>query len=412
MAEAVESGSAARVGEMLARGVPANIRFDTGDVPLLRAARRNFTEVIRCLLKAGAEVDAQDSEDRGGETALMFAADRGSFEAVEILLDAGADVNLKSVRAATALSRAAMGSTRVHARIVRRLIEAGADVDRGASLTPLMLACGSATAESVEALIRGGAEVNIRTNEGTPLTEAVVAGNADAVTVLLNAGADPSLTIPNEHPDHDIAGRTPLELARAARHRRIVSLLRSATPGSTNGKIASVADSWQRIESHLTAEVRATLHSGAALPEIAAVERRLAVTLPDDLRASLRLHNGQSGQAGLIPSLVGAEAKFCLLSLDRIVGEWILWNELLESGDFRGLDAGPDRGVRDAWWHPAWIPVSASAAGDHHCVDLAPAPGGSCGQVITVNHDNPRRQRVAVSFGGWLNDIVDMLAAS
>jgi ankyrin repeat protein len=59
----------------------------------MKAADRNYTEVMRQLVAKGADLSLQDS---AGATALMWAAHRGYSEAVELLLSAGADVNVKN----------------------------------------------------------------------------------------------------------------------------------------------------------------------------------------------------------------------------------------------------------------------------------------------------------------------------
>ena len=87
------------------------------------AAHRNYTEVVKALLDAGADVHA------GDDMALRWAAESGCLEAVKILLavrthegqDAGADVHAGKDQALC--SAANRGNT----KIIKMLLDAGAD---------------------------------------------------------------------------------------------------------------------------------------------------------------------------------------------------------------------------------------------------------------------------------------------
>ncbi|ACB50810.1 hypothetical protein cce_1460 [Crocosphaera subtropica ATCC 51142] len=120
--------------------VGANIelgREDDGETPLINSAsdtyliypRRSYSidtiqvkqlEVIKTLLKAGANVNAKTIE---GWNALEAAANANNVEIVKILLSAGANVNTRDEWGDTVLSRAMRtGNT----EIIQLLIKAGA----------------------------------------------------------------------------------------------------------------------------------------------------------------------------------------------------------------------------------------------------------------------------------------------
>lgn len=86
------------------------------------AAINGHTEVIRALLKGGAQVDEKDA---GRATALFHAAIHDHKGALRELLTAGADVNVKNAKGLSALHVAAF---RGCSRTVPLLIAAGADV--------------------------------------------------------------------------------------------------------------------------------------------------------------------------------------------------------------------------------------------------------------------------------------------
>jgi len=171
----------------------------------------------------------------------------------------------------------------------------------------------------------------------------------------------------------------------------------------------SIVRSWQRIEAWLAAHARAiakSLRKGATTTEVARLEERLGVTLPKDFQESCVLHDGQKGEADLIPIGYGT---YFLLPLRKIPGEQKIWHDVLKSGDFLGLQGQPDEGVASDWWNPGWIPFASNGAGDNLCLDMAPTSKGTSGQVIKVEHDKAERTLLARSFGEWLQGLAASL---
>lgn len=166
---------------------------------------------------------------------------------------------------------------------------------------------------------------------------------------------------------------------------------------------------WQRIDLWLqanTPQIFETLQSGASDAGIAEFETILSIKLPEDVKASYRIHNGQFAysldEKGLIE---GRE----FLSLERIRDEWEVWKELLDSEQFEGCESEPDLGIRNDWWNDKWIPITYDGAGNHDCLDLDPADDGTVGQIITMWHDSSDREMVASSLRQWLQKYADGL---
>ncbi len=65
------------------------------DVLLLKAAQTGNLPQVQAILAQGANIDAID---RDGTTALMFASQQGYTEIVRVLKDAGANLNLRRKR--------------------------------------------------------------------------------------------------------------------------------------------------------------------------------------------------------------------------------------------------------------------------------------------------------------------------
>jgi len=104
------------------------------------------------------------------------------------------------------------------------LIAAGAEVDARAKNrfdnTPLQVSMLTESADAAKVLIAHGANVNARMSEGyTALHEAAFNGDVVSIRMLLAAGADPSLRVPD--------GRTAVDLARAAKHDDAARLLQT-----------------------------------------------------------------------------------------------------------------------------------------------------------------------------------------
>jgi ankyrin repeat protein len=181
---------------------------------------------------------------------LVEAAYRGDLEIVTRLIESGVDVNSRWHDGArryfanaeeypfpspqwTGLHAAGYMQ---HVGVVERLLQAGADVeaDDGGGGTVLFYAVENyehscQNVALVRLLLAAGARPNVRvspvlgTRDVTPLHRAVVLNCVETVDVLLKAGADPTL--------RDANGETPMAYAVALGARRIVELLKNASPG-------------------------------------------------------------------------------------------------------------------------------------------------------------------------------------
>jgi ankyrin repeat protein len=164
--------------------------------PLMYAARENALVASEALVAAGANLDAVDPD---GATALVIAIINAHYELAELLLRAGADPNVVDdeagmgpLYAAVDMHRLAVGHGRGNpvpvglldaADIARLLLERGADVN--AALKKPILQRQHTFGDST---LGAGA---------TPLMRAAKSGDIELVRVLLAAGADPQLTLPN-----------------------------------------------------------------------------------------------------------------------------------------------------------------------------------------------------------------------
>jgi ankyrin repeat protein len=126
----------------------------------MEAARRGNRDIVRALLSAKANPNAQ--ETNGGQSALMWAVSQR------------------------------------HSAVVEELVRGGADVKAGSKtgFTPLMFAAQQGDVDSARILLSGGANPNeVRPKSGnsyTPLIIASAMGHADVAELLLDKGANPN----------------------------------------------------------------------------------------------------------------------------------------------------------------------------------------------------------------------------
>jgi cell wall assembly regulator SMI1 len=161
---------------------------------------------------------------------------------------------------------------------------------------------------------------------------------------------------------------------------------------------AGVKTLWKRIGkslARLSNDTLASLHSPVDPAKLAKAMSELGIRLPRDVRDSYAIHDGQTEGSALIGG-------YRLLPLERVLAEWRVFKTLHDEGEFDGKETDTDAGIRPEWWNPGWVPIAGDGTGDFHCIDIAPAKGGSKGQVIHFVHDEAVRHVVAESFREWL----------
>ena len=150
---------------------------------------RGDTEAVRALLRDGADVNAAQGD---GMTALHWTALNGDLKTMNVLLYAGAATEpLTRVGRYTPLHLASSQRTRRRGRAsARRRQQAGAVTATG--VQPLHLAAQAGNADAVTALLDRGADVNAQdeTHGRTPLVFAASQNRLEAMKVLLAKGAD------------------------------------------------------------------------------------------------------------------------------------------------------------------------------------------------------------------------------
>ncbi|XP_061099638.1 ankyrin repeat and SOCS box protein 2-like [Conger conger] len=247
--KACERENAETVAVLLNHGALVNKPCVEGWTALHEAVCRNSVEICEMLVKAGAKVNARNMY---GISPLFSAAQSGQLDSLRFLLKSGADINSQANDGATALYEASKNG---HEEIVEFLLSQNADANRAAKcgflplhiaaergnegkrllfkmtdnycyensvkivsllipvtskarirrsgISPLHLAAERNKEDVLEVLIEAGYDVNAMLSldrskmyedrRSTALYFAVINNNADATTMLLDAGANPNL---------------------------------------------------------------------------------------------------------------------------------------------------------------------------------------------------------------------------
>ena len=145
---------------LIAAGACVNCSSSRGVTPLMRAVSRNDEALVRYYIEQGADVTAVDA---AGNTALHAAR---SAEVVNMLCNAGADAQALNLRGETALFDILHTPATVQA-----LVDAGVPLnvistETGMSALLSKLSDNREDDDSILALIRAGADVQLRTPKG------------------------------------------------------------------------------------------------------------------------------------------------------------------------------------------------------------------------------------------------------
>jgi ankyrin repeat protein len=199
------AGDAAKVKLLLASGAKVNVRSKLGRTPLLIAAAYDgAAESARLMIERGANVNARDES---GMSVLNQAANVNNLEVARMLLAKGANVNIADNGGFTPLHGAATNAYR-GGLLVKLLLKHGAAVNVKSAdtaevgfngpiavgrVTPLMDAAQMGGYESVEALLKAGADPNakdVRHANALVFAVAVDHPNPEVVRLLLAKSSD------------------------------------------------------------------------------------------------------------------------------------------------------------------------------------------------------------------------------
>ena len=220
---ASQQGSAAVLEALIGAGADAKAVTANGTTPLMAAAQAGGVDAVRVLLAHGADVNAKDGVR--DQTPLMYAAAANRAAVIGLLAAKGANLKATSkVTDLSSLSREGMGfggnpqvpggaalgqgggppgrpqAVPEPGAPARRAPQPGIDrnyqlnelIAAHGGLTPLLFAVRQGHAESVDALLNAGADVNQLSagDKSSPLIMAVINGHFDVARTLIDKGAN------------------------------------------------------------------------------------------------------------------------------------------------------------------------------------------------------------------------------
>ena len=153
----------AAIAALLRRGFDPNTRDPKGQVGLTIALQNGSSKAFAALLASSqVNVEARNAQD---ESPLMMAALKGNLEAVMALLARDADVNKTGW---APLHYAASAGSRQHVAIIALLLENHAYIDATSpnGTTPLMMAAQYGSNEAVQLLLDEGADPTLKNQLG------------------------------------------------------------------------------------------------------------------------------------------------------------------------------------------------------------------------------------------------------
>lgn len=194
----------------------------------------------------------------------------------------------------------------------------------------------------------------------------------------------------------------------------------------------AVADSWKRIEAWLDAHLppyKHTLRPGLSKKDLAKFEKAVGMPLPEDVRQSWRIHDGQCALPDDVfeallkeddetapDNFIGVVFGDSLLDFESALKEWRSWTKIADE-NYSDVDewqtSSPGGAVQRRYATRGWIPLGTlgSSDVDYFGVDLNPGPNGVVGQVINFGRNEENKYVLATSWARFLSDVADELEA-
>lgn len=118
--KAAKSGDAGRVKELIETDPSLiSVRDSDGSTPLHCACWKGHEAVVAVLLKAGADVNAENANEHWGTTPLHAAAHANQKKIAERLIAHGADINAKNLNNRTPLDETSFHNASAVAQLLR-----------------------------------------------------------------------------------------------------------------------------------------------------------------------------------------------------------------------------------------------------------------------------------------------------
>ena len=182
------AGTGAAVSVLIAAGAPVDGITGDRETPLITAASYGDAEIAAVLIAAGADLDAEASDDAGGVpggSALLHAAVFAMTEVLDLLVSAGAQIRsfeeaaaagdidtwvLDGINQQTRMRGLIMAVDHQRLSVIEDLATAGTPIDEADEVFgrhPLRLAAANGRPASVRTLLALGADPHLRDSQGS-----------------------------------------------------------------------------------------------------------------------------------------------------------------------------------------------------------------------------------------------------
>ena len=178
---AVRRDDARTIGTLLLRGFDPNTVNPKGDYALIQALRESSPQAAMALLDSPqTKVEVRNAHD---ESPLMLAALKGYLDICQKLIARDADINKPGW---APLHYAATGG---HLAVMRVLLDNDAYIDAASpnGSTPLMMAAGYGSVDAVQLLLEAGADPTLKNMLGQTAEDFARHVQRDAAAALISA---------------------------------------------------------------------------------------------------------------------------------------------------------------------------------------------------------------------------------
>jgi ankyrin repeat protein len=173
---------------LVKKGADVNVKDNVNIVPLSSIASRGHKEAGEFLIKNGANINVE--KDATGNTPLSYAVSRNQKDIVNLFISSGIKIPVHGEEARNLLHRSASAG---YIEFIELMIEKGVDLNtknyNGGNL--LHSACKGGNARLMEMLIEKGMDLDEKDGYGiTPVHIAAFYGHKDVLNMLIDNGAD------------------------------------------------------------------------------------------------------------------------------------------------------------------------------------------------------------------------------
>jgi cell wall assembly regulator SMI1 len=173
---------------------------------------------------------------------------------------------------------------------------------------------------------------------------------------------------------------------------------------------STLSATWRRIDGYLhrhAPRVAASIAPPASAADVAELQAAIGRVLPNDLAASLRIHNGQVDPTRLWVFTDGGR----LLDCRGIAEMWRMTESINREESGRSPPVPESDYVPPLWWKSSLIPFTFDDVGDMLCTDTDPQLGRARGHVVMHVHNDGLTRPLARNFSEWLASVADKLEA-